>query len=129
MIEQILQDVELIKVGNNFELKYSGYLYNRDLTDFLANSEVQIVHALIAAGVLIGQSVCKCCGFLLFNIKLDSARHLFLRCTTKSCKRNRISIYNNTIFHLSELSISNVLEILYSFVVGVQLLIIVKLKC
>jgi hypothetical protein len=115
MIEQILQDVEVIKVGNKFEIKYFWCFYNKDLSDFLAKTEVQIVHALIAAGVLSGQSEYKCCVFLLVNIKFDSVRHPFLSVTTKSCKSNRVSIYNNTIFHLKKLSISNVLEILCSF--------------
>jgi hypothetical protein len=57
----------VIKVGNKFEIKYGVFLH-LDLTDLLAKTEVPIVHALIAAGVLSGQSECKCCGFLLVNI-------------------------------------------------------------
>jgi hypothetical protein len=83
----------VIKVGKILKLNISDVFTIRCNRFFLANTRVHIVHALIAGGVLIGQSECLCCVFLLENIKFDSARHTLLRCTTKSCKKNQVSIY------------------------------------
>lgn len=115
MLADKINDIELEFLNNRYEIKCDDTFFKQDLDELCRLNDIEIILMMIQCDVVSGAKNCPDCNILLDKVFFADDRHPFLRCSKRTCKRNRISIFKNTIFDNTKISFKTILEILYYF--------------
>ena len=115
MFLELLNNVQMTYINGKYELENISKFIKNDFEDLCRNNADNLIQIMMQAGMINAADKCEDCGVILNTIYRTSGRHPYFRCKNKDCSRRKVSIFKNSIFSGMNISMVEVLNLLYSF--------------